>query len=344
MKRATIILTITALLIALLPSCNKTESGKDKELTNVNIVFNVDGMQTKAETTPATTNEGIKTLRIIILDWSDDRESFEIIRNEKRVYTEEITTSKTLKIYDIPVGMYSFYFIANEESLNVTYTDDFIKLNLKPTDVGGVSKPKLQFVDEGNKIIPIDATNITEKGLPLSGYLMKVDVNKEMEPIKINMVHDVVKVVMTITNSTTTDLNISNMQFGPFISDRIYLFGEGNIDVPGDAEHNKYNHTTNIPLPAYGGKEVYTFYMFPTYAGSGKYTIGMTGLSNNGEQYNYEPQELINVSLSQPQPLAFVSRNYQLNINASIATLTDINISFKVTDWKSEDIVVPPFN
>lgn len=338
MKRATIILTMTALLIALLPSCNKTESGKEKGLANVNIVFNVDGLQTK-DTAPIGTNEGIKTLRILILDWNDDG-TFNIIRNEKRSYESEITDSKVLRIYDIPVGVHSFYFIANEESLGMEYTNEVINNNLKPTDIGGVSKNKLLFSDDNNQLFPTDQSKIATYGLPLNGYMMNVNVTKDMEPIHVQMVHNVVKVVMTISNSTTTDLTISEMIWGKFFSNSIYLFGEGNIDVPTDTKYSEANFATSISLPGRGGTVQYTFYMYPSEAGPNIFTLGF----NTAQDINFEPQTLINTSLPMPQPLAAVSRNTQLNINASIATLTKINISFKVTDWNKAEILVPPFN
>lgn len=336
MKRATIILTITALLIALLPSCNKTESGKDKELANVNIVFNVDGMQTKADA-PVTTNEGIKTLRIIILDWDQDG-TFKIVRNEKRSYEQEILGTKTLKIYDVPTGIHSFYFIANEESLGITYTDDVINANLNFVEI--LNRNKLLFTDEGNNMFPAAPSKIAKNGLPLSGYIMNVDVKKGMEELTVKMVHDVVKVVMTISNSTTTDLNISNMIWGKFFSNSLYLFGEGNIDVPESTKYSEANFATSISLPGRGGQVQYTFYMYPSEAGPNLFTLGF----NTTQNINFIPQTLINNNLLQPQPLASVSRNTQLNINASIATETKINISFNVTDWNKAEIVVPPFN
>lgn len=342
MKKATIILTITALLIALLPSCNKTESGKDKELANVNIVFNVDGMQTKAEA-PVATNEGIKTLRIIILDWNEDG-SYNIIRNEKRSYDQEILGTKTLKIYDVPTGIHSFYFIANEESLGMTYTDDVIKANLKLTDIGGVSKYKLRYTDKDNKYFPNDASNM----LPLSGSTT-IDVQKDMkEAININMVHDVVKVVVSFENLTADDMEIVQMKWGQFFSNSIYMFKEGAIDVPTDSEYKAdiIENNPGIHLDAKGGKKQYEFYMYPSNPTIVNYispfTLGLGVMYGEGTRYEYTPKTITHVE--DGRQLVDISRNCLLNINVSIAIKSDIQISFEVTDWVNETIDVPSFN
>ena len=98
--------------------------------------------------------EGIRTLRIIAtIDTDGGRE---IIYNEKVKDGAQNTKEETVTIPDMPIGeRVTFYAIANEESLGMTYTNDVIQGDL--TSVG--NSRKILFISLRKRQNPISSLN-----------------------------------------------------------------------------------------------------------------------------------------------------------------------------------------
>lgn len=197
-------------LTFLLSSCIKEDyAGSTDETATVNLVFS-----TRADgqgTADVDENEGIKTLRVLITD-ADGKVEINTVQE-----FEDVSTT-TLTILGVPVGTKNFYVIANEASVGLTDLDD------------------VNTVDENflNRVItnpsnapyfPKTRSQISTSGLPITGMKEGVQVKGgENQPIEIEIVHAVAKVVLYVDNQSGEPFTLEQVKFGPFIADRTYLF------------------------------------------------------------------------------------------------------------------------
>ena len=275
----------------------------------------------------ATEEEGIKTLRIIVRD----EIAGEIVRNEKRTFGTETQPllEKEVKVYDLPLSTYTFYLIANEGSVDKTYdTPEAIRADF--VEVNGMQK--LLVVDEGWNFFPQAAEEIEENGLPMAG-MKTVEITEDTESLDITLERAVAKLNLTIENALTEDITVKNINFGNFMSDRVYLFRTQNIDMPDGIAYRSWQHLCHLVVPA-GENRTFVGYVYPSYA-PGNYTLGL-----ETEGGSYAPARI----MSGGNPMTFMRRNSQVNIRAVINTEASINIDYTVTDWESAPVSVPPFN
>ena len=275
--------------------------------------------------------EGIRTLRIIAtIDTDGGRE---IIYNEKVKDGAQNTKEETVTIPDMPIGeRVTFYAIANEESLGMTYTNDVIQGDL--TSVG--NSRKILFIDESTPHkFPKFNNEIAASGLPMTGRLEATIA--EDASLALSMVRSVVKFLLTVENGTGADITLTNAQFGPFAGDRFYLFREVNLDVPDDTKYDEfgYSNQEGITIPAAETSVVLAAYIYPTFAFSAgtdnPYTLALTTKANNYGALVFAPGE------------NSFTRNTQVNITARITTEVGIQIDFRVAGWDSYTVNVPPF-
>lgn len=275
--------------------------------------------------------EGIRTLRIIAtIDTDGGRE---IIYNEKVKNGAQNTKEETVTIPDMPIGEHvTFYAIANEESLGMTYTNDVIQGDLE--SVGNSRKILFKEETEPYKF-PKFNDEIAVLGLPMTG---KSDATiAEGASLTLPMARSVVKFLLTVENGTGADITLTSAQFGPFSGDRFYLFREVNLDVPDDTEYDVfgYSNQEGVTIPAAGTNVVLAAYIYPTFAFSAgtdnPYTLALTTKANNYGALVFAPGK------------NSFTRNTQVNITARITTEVGIQIDFRVAGWDSYTVDVPPF-
>ena len=141
-------------------------SGTSDVQLNIDLSGNLDVEETpwtKAEGdyVDASKHEGVRTHRIIVT--SGAPESRTILYNNKVTGLENISTYTTT-IENLPHEALTFYAIANEESLSMTYDNNTITDNL-------ANNHKLLFMDVADpKHFPARGPDIVDNGLPMSGY------------------------------------------------------------------------------------------------------------------------------------------------------------------------------
>lgn len=335
-------LSLACLLAA---SCIKEDNGYSSATADVNLVFGTradegsSGSSPEDEGIPAGPHEGIKTLRIIVAD-----ESGIVVKNEHRDYRDSevdgMQNEKQLTIFDVPVGKNTFYVIANEESLYKAYTNE----ELVNTNNWDMDSRKLEFVDENNSYFPKKSDEIAGQGLPITNK-MEVDVRPGMEPVRISIIHAAVKMNIRFVNTTDEEIVINQVQFGPFIGDRMYLFPERQLDVPYDARYTEVNFGKDSSPLGIGvrarGEASFVCYTYPSFAWKGGLNTPYTlGLVTKGGTYEKQPF----VDSETGQTLNSISRNKQVNVTATIKGKANLVVNFKVTDWESANVSVPPFN
>ena len=337
--RIGIYMLLAAGMIALWGSCQRDDSpaGETAEVT-LRFATRAGGDGTGTANDPnATEEEGIKTLRIIVRD----EIAGEIVRNEKRTFGTETQPllEKEVKVYDLPLSTYTFYLIANEESIGMTYTNE----NLQFTEVDGVKK--ILFVDEGNEYFPQTAGNIPN-GLPMAAKSDPIAISKENHSLSMTLERAVSKVKVNIANLTGKEIVVNKLLFGNFIADRLYLFRkEVLLDIPEGTQYGAFVLGEDKPLGVHvepGGTGEVIWYTYPSFAWtSGENSPYTLGIVTEGNNEGYSPRQFLDGS---GQALNSLQRNVQLNINASISAEAQLIINFEVTQWKGETIEVPPFD
>lgn len=276
--------------------------------------------------------EGIRTLRVFVTDEAMTK----IYYNEKTDVVENpdgITSSivkHQITIPGIPVGNVTFYVIANEESLGVTYTTEEIRNNLE--------NRKLEYIDdETPKHFPKKGSEIKELGLPMSGK-KTFNITKDNKIVQMVVERAVTKLSLTVENATSGTIQLNNVAFGSFFGDRFYIFPEVNLDVPEEASYTSVAYD-NVGLEV-GPNETspsLSLYLYPTYAWKAGQPTSPYTLSLVTGNYTYQAQVFA------PGVNSF-RRNTQVNIHARITTTVGMLINYAVQSWGSYTIDVPEFN
>ena len=339
--RKTAVYLISGILVCLsavlLTSCQKQVS--EVQTGSVSLSIGLpgsldveDGPWTKAYV-DASQYEGIKTLRLIVISGTPDQEDRKILYNQKVEGLENASSYKTT-ISNLPVGQMSFYAIANEESIGMTYDDETILDNLidGPENAG---RRKLLFKDESRQYFPCTGRNIVDNGLPMSGNTDATITGDQN--IKIELYRSVVKLALVVENTTTSEVNFESVSFGEFFADRYYMFRETTLDVPGDTKYigKTYDQPSIETIPAGGRTDTLSLYFYPThpsFSGEAPFTIGIKTTENDYGQVLFAPTT------------SYFIRNTQINLLAQITTTVGITLSFTVQPWDDYTVDVPSFN
>lgn len=315
-------------LTFLLSSCIKEDyAGSTDETATVNLVFS-----TRADgqgTADVDENEGIKTLRVLITD-ADGKVEINTVQNFNDV------PETTLTILGVPVGTKNFYVIANEASVGLTDLDD------------------VSTVDEDflNRVItnPSDApyfpktrSQISTSGLPITGMKEGVQVKGEEnnQPIEIEIVHAVAKVVLYVDNQSGEPFTLQQVKFGPFIADRTYLFDKSQ-QLPVGVHFNEMSlDAENVKVTPDKDEAVFTGYIYET--GVQKTNCFTLSLVSNTTGFE---------ALANPVTIQFdeagrnyINRNDQVEIRAivNIHKEVETDLDILVVPWGVKNIEVPPF-
>lgn len=288
-----------------------------------------DGPWTKAYV-DASQYEGIKTLRLIVISGTPDQEDRDILYNQKVEGLENASGYQTT-IPDLPLGQMSFYAIANEESIGMTYDDKTILDNLidGPENAG---RRKLLFKDENRQYFPCTGRHIVDNGLPMSGYTT-VNITGDQN-IKIELFRSVVKLALVVENKTKSSVALEKVSFGKFFTDRYYMFRETTLDVPDDALYDgkEYDYPDIEKIQPGGRTKTLSLYFYPTFPPDSPFTLGLMTTEVDYGQV-----------LFAPNTNSFV-RNTQINLRAQITTTVGIVLDFTVKPWDPYEVGVPSFN
>lgn len=276
--------------------------------------------------------EGVRTLRIIVTSGSP--ESRTILYNQKEEGVGNISTYTTT-IENLPHDSLTFYVIANEESLGMTYDDETIMSNL-------AANHKLLFLDDTDpKHFPARGPDIVKNGIPMSGYTA-VRLTGDRS-VAIDLYRSVVKLALVIENATENPVTLRRVSFGEFFGDRYYMFRDLTLDVPDDIEYEGMvydNLNIDIPGAVDDTAEPYTatlsMYFYPTHPdfdgnNNSPFTMGLNTAANDYDNLVFAPNT------------SFFVRNTQVNLRARITTTMGVTLDFTVVGWDEKDVSVPSF-
>lgn len=254
MRKAIYMLSVLC-VAALWGGCQR---GGGEETAQVTLRFN-----TRAESALADEDveegEGMKDLQIVLY------------RRVNGVYTyykkydhevpEGETGSTTVDLGDVQLGDYLFYVVANGESAGLT-------------DATGMKEDDLKgYVMKGD-VFP--AEKVPAAGLPMAGS-KRVIVNQERVTEKIEVVRAVARLDIELENVTGDEIRVERIPFGAFGADQTYLFGQDEESevMPGEVKYEVFEITGRDEVIATGGKANYVYYIYPSAAGTGAYTMGL---------------------------------------------------------------------
>lgn len=320
-----------SLLLALvfaagLSSCIKedyADSTKNDKAT-VSLVFDTRAPGVDGQTVQAGPNEGIKTLRVIIVD----SESSTVNVNKFYDYSAEPgpVEVKTLTIMNLPEGQKDFYVIANEGSVEIN------GINLDTWQEKGTFNESdknelLQAVISSG----FPKTEIAELGLPIAGVKSENITGTEDQVIEIPITRAVAKMELTLTNNTGASFQLDKVVMGSFFPNMTYLFPDKGL--PEGVTYANHTFDTNATLEE-GATETFCFYFYESYAGADAYTIQL----NNGSEYGatpilVEPEE----EGGQATPLTSVERNTCVRVKGTIESKAWTLLA-NVLPWQHEEV------
>lgn len=320
-----------SLLLALvfaagLSSCIKedyADSTKNDKAT-VSLVFDTRAPGVDGQTVQVGPNEGIKTLRVIIVD----SKSSTVNVNKFYDYSDEPgpVEVKTLTIMNLPVGQKDFYVIANEGSVEIN------GINLDTWQEKGT-------FDDSDKNELLQAvissgfpkTEIAELGLPIAGVKSENITGTEDQVIEIPITRAVAKMELTLTNNTGAPFQLDQVAMGNFFPNMTYLF-PGNA-LPENVMYTAHTFETNAMLDE-GATKTFCFYFYESNAGANAYTIQL----NDGSEYGatpilVEPEE----EGGQVTPLTSVERNTCVRVKGTIESKAWTLLA-NVLPWQHEEV------
>ena len=324
-------LLLAAFMAAGLSSCIKEDyAGASDETATVNLVFdtradnNGDGLDDDA-----LPGEGIKTLRVIIVD--TDKDIVDV--NELRDFSDETpqpVLQKTLTILDLPAGNKEFYVIANEASVGLTGLDT----PDEGEEFGEAEKTALLsriINDPQRTYFPAAAAEVEKKGLPIAGMATANITGTEDQTIEIPITRAVAKMELTLTNNTGKAFALNQIAFGEFFADETRLF-PGQATLTSGYEVASFTPNATLAASGEGQTQTFTYYFYESAAGEGEYTIAL----NDGSDYAAAPIMVDN------KPLASIARNTQLKVTGTIeSTETEVRLSLKVVVMPWDEVTNP---
>ena len=334
-------LLLAAFMAAGLSSCIKEDyAGASDETATVNLVFDTradnDGDGLDDDALPG---EGIKTLRVIIVDTDNNR----VDVNELRDFSGETpqpVLQKTLTIMGLPVGNKDFYVIANEASVGIGLDTRGPGDSFNEAEKSALLSTLIN--DEQRTYFPSTDTEIEENGLPIAGTVSAEITGAEDQTIEIPITRAVAKFVLYITNVSGQDFDLTNVNFGRFVADRTRLFPDQS--AVQDIIHDEWNAscTTSVSADADGTEAVFTGYIYETGTlGAGNFTLSLTSPTDGFE------------ALETPVQITFadtrnsINRNEQVEIRATVNVNREVevdNLEILVVPWdETGTIEVPPF-
>lgn len=320
-----------SLLLALvfaagLSSCIKedyADSTKNDKAT-VSLVFDTRAPGVDGQTVQAGPNEGIKTLRVIIVD----SESSTVNVNKFYDYSAEPgpVEVKALTIMNLPEGQKDFYVIANEGSVGMNDID-LDTWQEKGTFNESDKNELLQAVISSG----FPKTEIAELGLPIAGVKSENITGTEDQVIEIPITRAVAKMELTLTNNTGASFQLDKVVMGSFFPNMTYLFPDKGL--PEGVTYANHTFDTNATLEE-GATETFCFYFYESYAGADAYTIQL----NNGSEYGatpilVEPEE----EGGQATPLTSVERNTCVRVKGTIESKAWTLLA-NVLPWQHEEV------
>lgn len=314
-------------LAGIMNSCMKDDLSKADLEDTATVTLHINDSRSGG---PVEADEGIKTLRVIVLN-ADNKVEF----NYKQSFGNEMDplTEKTVTFLGMTTGAKKFYVVANEESLGLM-EDGY------PAKGTTVKNPddllKRVITDAGRSYFPKLKNETASLPIPITGY-RAVDITTKKENITIETYHAVAKIVFKVKNTSSEDITLTGFSLGEFFADRTYLFPSEIGPLTG-VNYAPFVGTVNRTFAAGAAEaEYFTCYLYET----------------PEDRKSYFTVKLLSDLGLEEKPVTIsdyvVKRNTVINIVATISKETsvivpNIDLEWQVSPWNSVTNNVPSFN
>lgn len=300
MKKYTSLVLLT-LLVMLAGSCSK-DTPVESRAESANITVNIASRgQVDTGNTEVKADEGIKTLRLIMV------QEGKVAGNWVREYNDNSLT-QTFRILGVKSVDTQLYAIVNEKGVSLDYATAF--------QVG------IPFNSNTYKGAALVDPNVTTNGIPMEGSTQITAAQMvEETSFSIPVTRALARIDLTVNNKTGGELRIDQINFGAFFPVAGYLMkGQGGTVL------NQAKNFPENPTIAANATHTFTYYLFESSGGT--YTVGMKGSTN------YDLAQ-ISDKVTQ-QPIASIERNQILKIDAN-ANPTGWELTCSVAPWIVND-------
>lgn len=314
MRKAIYMLSVLC-VAALWGGCQR---GGGEETAQVTLRFNTRAGSVLTDEN-AKKGEGMKDLQIVLYRRVNGEYTY--YNKYDHVVPEGENGRTTVDLGDVQLGDYLFYVVANGASAGLTVEE------------GGMTEAALRGHIMRNGAFPAAAPPTS---LPMAGS-KQVIVNQERVTDSIKVVRAVARLDIELENVTGDEIRVERIPFGAFGADRAYLFGQGgeNEVMPDEVTCKEFEIPGRNEVIATGGKANYVYYIYPSAAGAGKYTMGLK-IEGRDE---YKAQDLLN---DRGLPLTEMPRNTVYKIRAVVdvdaITFRGITVDGWETSYSGGDI------
>lgn len=309
----------------------------------------------------------IKTLRFLITD-----EAGEILINSM---LNNVDVSQPIRILGVPRSKIRVYAFANEGSMGRSFDTESLLKDIDQNtsyDIGnnnGKLEPDeilARAWDSENQatFFPLTTEEAEDKdaGLPMTGcYGVKeskeyyddgvpLDLTDEQiseKNIKIYLIRCVAKIVVNLTNNTSSSIGLTHVRFGRFFADKVYYYRhtENDVQTPNETDLDNHDFEKNATLGVGENENVLTYYLYPssTDNASDHYRFSIALSTTNFPTINGQYKEFYKTEGSR----TILGRNTILTVNGTINP-GSFNVSsvlkVKIEDWNSKGDMNIEFN
>ncbi|CDC57256.1 uncharacterized protein BN612_00426 [Phocaeicola coprophilus CAG:333] len=310
----------------------------------------------------------LNTLRILITD-----EAGVVLANS---LLENVTSDSPIRIVGIPRSKIRVYAFANEESMGRNFdTESLLKDIDENTSYNiGNGNGKLEpdeilarawDRDDQTTFFPLTLEEAIKKdeGLPMTGCygVKKSDeyhddgnpldlTNEEIieKNITIHLVRCVAKIVVNLTNNTSSSIDLNSVMFGRFFPNKVYYYRhtENDVQTPNNTELIYHNFDKVSRLLVGTNVNVLTYYLYPSSTDNNNddYRFSIALNTTNLPAINRQYKEFFKTEDSNR---TILGRNTILTVNGTInpgSFTVSSNLQVKIEDWNSKGDMDIEFN
>lgn len=353
-------------LAGIMSSCVKNlDTAGSSETVTLN--FQLAGLSRVTTDAESDFENAINTLRILITD-----ETGGVLANS---LLENVTSDSPIRILGIPRSKIRVYAFANEESMGRNFdTESLLKDIDENTSNIGNGNGKLEpdeilarawDSDNQTTFFPLILEDAIENGLglPMTGrYGVKESdeyhddgnpldlTNEEITEtnITIHLVRCVAKIVVNLTNNTSSSIDLNSVMFGRFFPNKVYYYRhtENDVQTPNNTELTYHNFEKVSSLNVGKNANVLTYYLYPSSTDNSNdyYRFSIALNTTNLSAINGQYKEFFK---TEDTSKTILGRNTILTVNGTInpsSFTVSSKLNVKIEDWDPKGDMNIEFN
>ncbi len=354
-------------LTGVMSSCIKDSDIVESSSETVTLNFHLAGLSRSTVDNVNDFDNEIKTLRFLITDVDGEILINSILNN--------VDLSKPIRIVGVPRSKIRVYAFANEGSMGRSFDTESLLKDIDQNtsyDIGnnnGKLEPDeilARAWDSENQatFFPLTTEEAEDKdaGLPMTGcYGVKeseeyhdggvpLDLTDEQiseKNITIYLIRCVAKIVVNLTNNTSSSIDLTHVRFGCFFADKVYYYRhtENDVQTPNQTALTYHAFVKDATLGVGENENVLTYYLYPSSTDNTDdyYRFSIALSTTNFPTINGQYKEFYKTEGSR----TILGRNTILIVNGTInpgSFTVSSNLQVKIEDWNSKGDMDIEFN